>query len=77
MALERELRTYTEKLPELLAQEGKYVLIHQDEVAGTFDTFADAVQAGYERFDLDQPFLVKEITAVEPVHFIGFTRCRI
>ena len=34
MALEKELETYRRKLQELLADEGKFVLIQGDEVAG-------------------------------------------
>lgn len=69
MPLETELRTYASKLPELLAHEGKFVLIHDEQVAGFFDTYADAVQAGYERFEL-KPFLVKQVAAIEEVQFI-------
>jgi hypothetical protein len=69
MSLETALKTYDTKLTELLAQEGKYVLIHEEQVAGYFDTYADAVQAGYDQFEL-QPFLVKRIASVEQVQFI-------
>jgi len=71
MALEREIKTYKSKLPELLAHEGKFVLIHDKEVCeGFFESFEDAVTAGYEKFE-QSPFLVKQILAVEPVEFIG------
>jgi hypothetical protein len=76
MPLEREMKTYREKLPELLDQEGRFVLIREDDLAGTFDTYADAIQAGYERFGLKQ-FLVKQIAATEPVYFIPPVQCRI
>lgn len=69
-ALEKELQTYREKLPSLLSQEGKFALIHEDEVAGTFDTYTDALTEGYKLFKLE-PFLVKQIQAVEQVHFIA------
>jgi hypothetical protein len=69
MSLETEIKTYEEKLPELLANEGKFVLIHNDQVAGFFDTYADAIQAGYERFELN-PFLVKRVAALEQVQFV-------
>ena len=70
--LEREIKTYEEKKAELLANSaGKYVVIHGDQVAGVWDTQDDALRAGYERFKLE-PFLVKEITEVERVHY--FTR---
>jgi hypothetical protein len=71
MALEKELSTYRQVLPQLLAHPGKFVVIHQEEIAGVFGTYADAVRAGYERFGLD-PFLVKQIEAVERVR--TFTR---
>ena len=68
--LEKELETYREKLKGLLAQEGKFVLIHQAEIAGTFDTYADALSEGYKLFKLE-PFLVKQIQTVEQAHFIA------
>lgn len=69
MALERELATYKDKLPELQAHEGEYVLIHGDEVVDFFSAYEDAIKAGYEQFGLD-PFLVKQIHAMEKVQFI-------
>jgi hypothetical protein len=58
--LEQELATYARKLPELTAQSGKFVLIKGDTVEGVFDTYADALKIGYDRFKLE-PFLVKQI----------------
>ena len=69
-ALEKELETYREKLPSLLLEEGKFALIHDGEVAGTFDTYADALAEGYKLFKLE-PYLVKQIQAVEQAHFIA------
>ena len=69
MALENEVETYRTKLQQLLPQEGKYVLIHGDQVAGVWDTYEAALQAGYDRFGLN-PFLVKCIEGIETVlHF--------
>lgn len=77
MALERELETYRQKLPELLADEGKFVLIHGDEVVDVFGTYEDAIKEGYGKFRL-APFLVKQIQSVEQVHFISrFNPCHI
>ena len=70
MALEKELATYSAKLVELKLDEGKYVLIHGEEVVGKYTSAEDAVNAGYEKFGLD-PFLVKEIRAVELAQFIS------
>lgn len=70
VALEKELETYKTKLPELAASEGKFVLIQGDQVAGIFDTYADAIKEGYGKFGLD-PFLVKQIHAIERVQFVS------
>lgn len=69
MALEKELQTYQDNLQNLLSNEGKFALIHGSDVVGTFDTFPDALNAGYKLFGLD-PFLVKQIQAVEQAHFL-------
>ena len=69
MALEQELETYRCELTGLLEQEGKFVLIHQSEVAGVFKSFEDAMTVGYDKFGL-APFLVRKIQAVErPLFF--------
>jgi hypothetical protein len=70
MALERELATYEKKLPELKANEGKFVLIHGDDVVDMFSSYEDAIKAGYQKFSL-MPFLVKQIQAVERVQFVS------
>jgi hypothetical protein len=69
MTLEKELETYQRKLPDLSAAEGKFVLIHGDDVIDTFGDYEDALKEGYARFGLE-PFLVKQIHAVEPIHFV-------
>jgi hypothetical protein len=66
MALEQEIATYKQLLPQLLADKGKYVVIHGDELIGTFNDFGDALRAGYERF-LNEPFLVRQISEEEPI----------
>jgi hypothetical protein len=71
MALEKELATYQAKLPELKQHEGKYVLIHGDQVVDTFTSYDDALKEGYKQFGL-KPFLVKQILTIEPV--FSFTR---
>jgi hypothetical protein len=66
MALEKELATYRDKLPELIQHEGKFVLIHGDSVIDYFGAYEDAIKAGYQRFQLE-PFLVKQVNAVEQI----------
>jgi hypothetical protein len=69
MALEKELATYKARLGELKEHQGKYVLIHGDEVVDFYVAYEDAIKAGYEKFKLE-PFLVKQVSAVEVVqHF--------
>lgn len=72
MALERELATYKEKLPELIANnnEGKFALIHGDAVVDVFGTYEDAIKEGYAKFGLEE-FLVKQVQMIEQVHFIS------
>jgi len=69
VALEKELETYKSKLPELKGNEGKFVLIHGTQVAGTFTSYEDAIKGGYAQFKL-KPFLVKPIRAMEHVQIV-------
>lgn len=71
MALEKELALYEQELPNLLKDEGKYVLIGGDRVVDVFSSYDDALKAGYKEFKLTA-FLVKRIQQVQQVHF--FTR---
>ncbi len=72
MALERELETYQKLLHgELAAEVGRYALITKDDLLGVFDSYNDALTAGYKECGLD-PFLVKKIAAVETIAY--FTR---
>lgn len=70
MTLKAELKTYQNSLPGLLANVGKYVLIKGADVLGLYDTYADAIQGGYEKCGLE-PFLVKQIEAVEQVQYFS------
>ena len=70
MALEKELKTYENKLPELKKDEGKFVLIHGDQVIDIFTSYEDAIKDGYNRFKLE-PFMVKQIQSIEQVQFIS------
>lgn len=69
--LHRELKTYADHLPELANETGKFVLIHDGDVAGTFDTYEDALKVGYGKFKL-APFMVKQISPAEQI--LSFTR---
>ena len=69
-ALQTELKTYEERKQSLLADEGKFVVIHGHDVMGVYATYEDALKVGYEKCKLE-PFLVKKIQAVEPVNFLS------
>jgi hypothetical protein len=70
--LSQELATYDRHKDELVAAHaGQFVLVHGDDIAGTWDTYKDALEAGYGQYGL-QPFLVKQIRGTEQVQF--FTR---
>lgn len=70
-SLNREIETYNRLLPELLTHQGKYVVIKGDSQLGIYDTYQDALTAGYEKFKLE-PFLVKQIAPAAQVSY--FTR---
>lgn len=70
MALEKELAVYNENLIDLLAHEGKYVLVQGETIRGPFETYENALAAGYEEFGLE-PFLVKQIHKAEPIQYFS------
>jgi hypothetical protein len=61
-SLANELATFEQERSRLIAagEEGRWVLIHGNQVVGTWETCGDAVQVGHERFGLE-PFLVDRI----------------
>lgn len=70
--LQKELTTFKKKKKELLSEaKGQFVLIKGNEIIDTFKSYEDALSEGYKRFG-NEPFLVKEISAVEEVNY--FTR---
>lgn len=70
MALEKEKETYERNLPTLKEHEGKFVLIHQDDIIDTYTSYEDAIKEGYNRFGLE-PFLVKQISSVDQIQFVS------
>lgn len=70
--LQKELEIYEAHRDELLGTaEGKYVLIGNGEVLGTFVCEADAIDQGYQRLG-NVPFLVKQVVRVEvPLRFFS------
>lgn len=70
--LDAELKTFQINRDRLLATgEGKFVLVHADEVAGVYESKMDAISQGYLKFG-NTPFLVKQILRVEaPQNFVS------
>ncbi|MBM4067918.1 MAG: hypothetical protein FJ271_03100 [Planctomycetes bacterium] len=64
----REWETYRREVGRLLAEgeEGRFALIHGDDIVGIFDTWEEAEQAGLERYLL-QAHMVRPILSREPV----------
>ena len=70
MVLDREWETFQVNLPTLLEkEEGRYVLIHGDQIAGVWDTQDEALEEGHRRFLLE-PFMVQHIVADEKPIFV-------
>jgi hypothetical protein len=70
--LDREIATYEKNREGLVGSAlDKYVLIHGDDIIGTYDTETDAVNEGYRRLG-NVPFLVRHISPVDrPVNFLS------
>ncbi|MBI1749565.1 MAG: hypothetical protein HY234_04310 [Acidobacteria bacterium] len=69
--LDTEWETFERHREELVGRsEGKYVLIHGDQILGVFDSQRDAIAQGYERLG-NVPFLVKQILRFDvPQNFV-------
>ena len=64
--LSKEIETYEKNKLKLLAENrGKFVLIKGEKIINIFDTYADAMKVGIDKFG-NTPFLVKQILDVEP-----------
>jgi hypothetical protein len=64
--LEKERKVYEKEKPELLkTHAGQYALIHDDDLIGTYSSFADAYDEGVRRFGLDS-FFIQEIREDDP-----------
>lgn len=67
--LRTELARYKALLPELLAQPGRFALIHGENLLGVYSTWEDACQEGYAKLGPATPFLVKRIEEHDRVNF--------
>jgi len=73
--LSTERETYARAKPRLVTEaEGKYVLIHGPTVCGVWNTYEDAIEAGYDAYEPGS-FMVKKIERDETVHFVRCFPC--
>ena len=64
--LRKELEKYKSDFDSLIGpHEGKFVVIHDDQILGAFDSQMDAISWGYRQLG-NVPFLVKHVVKVEP-----------
>jgi hypothetical protein len=75
MSLDREVAYYKAHKQEFLEHEGKFVVIHGENLAGFWETYEDALQVACREFGLE-PFLIKKVESKEPTHYIrGLPSC--
>jgi hypothetical protein len=67
VALEQELQTYLRERPGWVAQglAGQWVVIHGEEVVGFYPNLDAALDAGYDRFGLEELFMARQIAEVD------------
>jgi hypothetical protein len=72
--LAREWETYRREVGRLLAEglEGRWVLVKGDQVLAFFDTYDAARDAGSRLF-LQQPHLIHQVFAEEPIRYHCYT----
>jgi hypothetical protein len=68
--LEKELKAFARMLPKLLSSDkGKYALIYDGKLLGTFTSKEDALKFGIEKVG-DEEFLIRHIVQdEEPLYF--------
>jgi len=68
--LEKEVKIFEQNLTELVKTDiGKFVLIKDEQIIGTFAAIVDALKSGYEKYK-DQPFFVRQILPTQqPLNF--------
>jgi len=68
--LEKEEKVFKDKFGELVKSDlGKFILIKDDLILGSFESMVDALKEGYSKFK-EAPFLVKQVLpAQQPLNF--------
>jgi hypothetical protein len=69
--LKADFKVFESQRSEWLREhEGKYVVLHNGQVAGFFDDYATGLRAGITRFGPKTEFLIQQVCAEEPVFVI-------
>ncbi len=70
--LETETKIFESKLSELIKTDsGKFVLIKDENIYGTYVAIADALRAGYEKFKTQSFFVRQILPAQQPLNFVN------
>jgi len=48
----------------------KYLLVHDEKIVSSFDSYEAAAAEGIRQFGMDGIFLVQQITEAEPLNFV-------
>jgi hypothetical protein len=64
--LEKNQAALRAELPKLSAEAGKYALVFEEKLVGTFVAYQDALAKGYEIAG-DKPFMVEQISQMPQV----------
>jgi len=54
-----------------LSHAGEFVAIQGNVIAGFFGSYAEALKAGLQKFDVARDFLIKQIWTIEPVYLVS------
>jgi hypothetical protein len=73
--LSQERDTFAKAKLRLIAEsEGKFVLVHADQICGVWDTYEGAIEAGYAAYEPGS-FMVKKIERQDKVHYLRSSTC--
>lgn len=71
--LKAEILAYESMRDRLIAEGnvGKFALLAKGGLVGLWNTYEDALQAGYQRFGLTERFLVKKVEGIEGIQYFS------
>jgi hypothetical protein len=49
----------------------KFILVHNEEVVGSFDNYENAAEEGVKNYGIEGDFLVYQITQEKPINYIS------